>query len=697
MQVKRRALRQLGRSSMLVLPLALVAVAGFQLTQPKESNADLEAPQASDRQVTLVVGSLLRSEHLTEHALDDEISQRAFDIFLRQLDPMKLYFLQSDVDEFRENRGEIDDDIRAGDIVFAYEVFHRFMERMEERVEVIDELLALSHDFTLDEEIITDPDLLDYPTNSEEARERWRLRVKYDLLVLKSDETEGEEAIERLTRRYHSFARRMEQYDSDELLEMYLTAFTMSFDPHTTYMSPSTLENFNISMRLQLDGIGAALQMVDGYTVISKVIPGGAADQEGSLEAEDRVVSVGQGEDGVMVDVIDMKLGDVVGMIRGRAGTIVRLGVVPGGVGDTQEYSIVRARIALSDSEAQGEVIEEGTKADGSPFRMGVIDLPSFYMDMAGARAGQEDFKSTTRDVQAILEDFDQQNVDLVILDLRRNGGGSLTESINLTGLFIDTGPVVQVKDSANRIQHYDDVDRGMAWEGPLVVLTSRFSASASEILAGAIQDYHRGLVLGDESTHGKGTVQSLLDLGQQLFRIQAPPNLGALKITMQQFYRPNGDSTQLRGVLADVVLPSMSQHIQGISESDLDYAVEFDQVPAADFTAYPLVNDTLIAQLRERSQARVGESEEFSDLSRRIDRYQEQKERSTVTLNEEAFLAERSQLNAEREERLQFEEAQNGHDGEGVVRRDYYFNEVMAVAADYARLLRDAEIAQAN
>ena len=360
--------------------------------------------------------------------------------------------------------------------------------------------------------------MAEYAKNRDEAFDRWRKRIKYDLLVLKTEDVTGEEAIDRLDRRYTSYAKRMHQFSSDDLLEMYLSAITTSFDPHTNYMSPSSLENFNISMKLNLEGIGAALMMTDGYTVVSKVIPGGAADKNGKLQPEDRIVSVGQGDDGEMVDVVDMNLNDVVKLIRGKAGTVVRLGVKPAGSNDVETYTITRAQIELKDSEARSEIIPVRQRPDGQPYQVGVIDLPSFYMDMTAARRGLTDFKSTTRDVRRILEDFNEKNVDVVVLDLTRNGGGSLTEAINLTGLFIDEGPVVQVKDSDNHVQHYDDLERGMVWKGPLVVLTSKFSASASEILAGAIQDYGRGIVVGDQATHGKGTVQSLLDLGSQLF-----------------------------------------------------------------------------------------------------------------------------------------------------------------------------------
>jgi carboxyl-terminal processing protease len=653
--------------------------------------ADLTGPQASDRQVTRVVTRLMSREHLSKHPLDDAMSRRGLDSFIKTLDPMKVYFYQSDIDDFKKHENELDDMVNAGDISLAYTIFKRFLERIDERVATIDELLKKKPDFTVEEEMIVDRDKAHFPQNKEEALDRWRKRIKYDLLVLKGDDTEGEEAVERLTKRYHSFDKRMHQTDSDELLEMFLTAITSSFDPHTTYMSAKTFENFKITMRLELEGIGAALQSTDGMTIVTKIIPGGAADKQGKLQVEDQIVSVGQGEDDEMVDVLDMKLSDVVDMIRGKAGTVVRLGVIPARQKETKIYSITRAEIKLSDSEARGVIFEQGKKEDGTPLKVGVIDLPSFYMDLDAARTDDAEFKSTTRDMRRILEDFKSKGVDAVVIDLRRNGGGSLTESINATGLFIDEGPVVQVKDSASKVQHYDDLDHGMVWDGPLVVLTSKFSASASEIFAGAIQDYRRGIIVGDEATHGKGTVQSLLDLGPQLFRIPDPPNLGALKITMQQFYRPNGDSTQKRGVLADVVLPSLSSHMD-VGEGDLDYALEFDRVPAALYTKLNMVTPDILTKLRMKSRTRRQNSEKFAERNRDIQRYVEQKKRETVSLNEKDFFADREELDADEEDEKTFEQLNNG--SEEIVKKDYYVDEVLAITQDYVDLLRVNHIA---
>jgi carboxyl-terminal processing protease len=656
---------------------------------------EMQGPAPQDRQVTKIVTILMGREHLSKHKLDDEISQRALDLFIQSLDGMKLYFYQSDIDEFNQQRDRIDDMVNAGDVSFAYTVFNRLLKRVDERVAMVDALLQEDLDFTEEEVLITDPDKLGFAKTPEEAKARWRKRLKYDILVLKADKENKEDVKQRLRRRYQSFAKRMHQTDSNELLEMYLTAVTSSFDPHSTYMAPAAAENFGIMMGLQLEGIGAQLKMTDGYTMIDKLIPGGAAAKQGDLKVGDRIVSVGQGDAGEIVDVAEMKLNDVVQLIRGRAGSIVRLGVMPASGGELKMIKITRARIELKDQEARGKIIEDGKKSDGSAFKLGVIDLPSFYMDMEGARQGDDNYKSCTRDVRRILDDFNKQGVDALVLDLRKNGGGSLTEAISLTGLFIENGPVLQVKDPDGRVQQYDDTDRGIAWKGPMVVVISKFSASASEILAGAIQDYKRGIVVGDSSTHGKGTVQTMMDLGPQMFRVGNPPDLGSLKLTVQQFYRPSGDSTQQRGVLSDLVLPSLTDHMD-VAEGDLDYPIAFDKVPSVPYNKYDTVNPNVVSTLKELSSERVEKSEDFGKLQKNIVRYEEQKAKKEVPLNEQKYMARRAELDADDAEEKAFEEQAGGHGDGEVFKRNFYNNEVLAITLDYLRLLGKDKVAQA-
>jgi carboxyl-terminal processing protease len=687
--VRRRSLR-----FFLVGILALAA--GLVSSGLFDAFAAPTQPSAADRQIVGIVSMLIEGKHMSRRRLDDEISQRTLATFIKELDPLKLFFYQQDVDEFTTQQNQLDEQFKRGDIQFAYRVFSRFLTRVDERVNTALALLEQPHDFSIDEEMVRDRDAATYARTPEEATDRWRQRVKFDLLKETADDVPMDKAIEKLQKRYSSIRKSWNQTDNDELLERYLSAMTTSFDPHSSYMSPSTLDNFNITMRLELDGIGASLRSEDGYTVVHNIIPGGAADKDGRLKAGDKIVGVGEGASGQMQDIVDMKLNDVVEKIRGKRKTQVRLEVIPGEAeAGRNTYEITRDRIELKDSEARSEVIERGTKPDGSPYRIGVIQLPSFYMDMDGARLGLTNYKSTTRDVRNLLEKFNKENIDAVVIDLRWNGGGSLTEAVNMTGLFIDTGPVVQVKGPDGRIEPYQDPERGMVWKGPLVVMINKFSASASEIFAGAIQDYGRGVVIGDEATHGKGTVQQLYDLGSALFRVGNNQNLGALKMTIQQFYRPGGDSTQNRGVVSDLELPSLTTQLE-VGESDLDYALEFDRVQPLQHDIYHMVDSQIVEGLRNRSEQRVSDGDFFTREKRRIQRYEEQKDSKTVTLNREKFLAERAEMNTDKEEEGIYDKLSDPNRPVFDLENDYN-KESLDITVDYLQLLGGNRVAEAR
>ncbi len=675
---------------------------------------DVTAPTAQDRHIAVTVAELLQKRHLSRHPFDQEIARRTITQFVKFLDPMKVYFYQSDVDGFMARQAEVENVAKRGDVGFAYAVFRTFLKRLDDRVKLADQLLAMPHDFSVDEEMVFDPDATQFPKDEAEAREKWRKRIKYDRLerkgdrleklrapkkeagpgkpepppaaVEKSPEEQAKEDVEKLRQRYQNIAKRWHQIDREELLEMYLSAVSMSYDPHTSYMSPGSMDNFEIQMRLKLEGIGAALKSEEGYTVVDRLIPRGPADKDGRLKVGDRIVGVGQNKTGPIQDVVEMKLSDVVKLIRGSKGTVVRLEVTPENSPERKTIEITRAEVELKDAGARSAIFEAGRKADGRTYRVGVIDLPSFYMDMAGARHGLPDFKSTTRDVREMLGTFNAKGVDAVVLDLRHNGGGSLQEAIDLTGLFIEQGPVVQVKGTDGRTHRYDDEKGGLLWKGPLVVVVDKYSASASEILAGAIQDYRRGLIVGDPSTHGKGTVQSLLDLGEELLQNPFAIKLGALKLTIQKFYRPNGESTQLRGVLSDIVLPSRTSH-RDVGEADLEYPLEFDQVKPVAFKPFNLVAKPLVEELARLSKQRREASDDFQKLLKQIARDEDRKKNKRVTLNEQKFLAEWAELSAQRDEAREMAMAE-GDPSKTEIKRDYYLNEVLAITADYLNLL---------
>ncbi len=700
------------RFSVLAFALACFAVT-VSHAQDSTTTSQSSSDKLISKTVSRIVAKLMQDDHLSKRKLDDTMSSRAFDMFIKNLDPTKSYFLQSDIDEFSKWKTELDDQMLKGEFLAAFEVFDRFLQRVDERTDLAVELIDENHDFTIDEEMITDPDLLSFAKNDAEARDNWRKRIKYSLLVLRGDASDEKEEAktddgekktvkkkddpkDRLRKRYSSFARRMHQIDAEDIVERYITAITTSFDPHTTYLSKGTFENFLIQMGLELEGIGATLSLMDeGYTVIKAIVPGGAAYTQGGLKVEDKIVAVGQGEEdgsraydklfrehgGGFVECTGMKLDDVVGMIRGKAGTVVRLQVMSENESELHTVEIVREKIKLEDSAAHGEVFEEGKQ------KIGVIELPSFYANMGGGGG-----RSTTTDVKKILDEFNTKDVDALVLDLRLNGGGSLREAIDCTGLFIDIGPVVQVKDPYGRIEKLNDENGGTAWDKPMVVLTSKFSASASEILAGAIQDYGRGLVIGDTTTHGKGTVQSLVNLNSILFsRIKNPPNeFGALKITTQQFYRPNGDSTQKRGVLSDLVLPSISDNMDNIGEADLDYPVKFDRVPEASFAKLKMNRQDITAALRTKSKERIDSSDEFQKEISKINKYIELKNEKSISLNEAKFIARRKELNAEKEDEKTIEKQMLPNND---IERNFYLDEVLRITADYVEMLNQKQL----
>jgi carboxyl-terminal processing protease len=644
-------------------------------------------PAQDDATVVKTVTQILQRGHLKRPQINEELSKRLFKHFLKDLDPIKGYFLKSDIEEFKKYETELADMLKHGDMSFAYKVYDRFMTRLGERMKLIEELIKAKHDFTVKEYMPTDYDSLEFLQSEADLLERWRKRIKFDLLLLHIGQKPlpEAEARQKVLDRYHGIYKRYKQLDNYDLMEVFLTDLTTSVDPHSNYMSPTTLADFDIAMRLHLEGIGALLRSENGNTIVAEVVAGGAANKDGRLKANDKIVGVAQGDDKFQ-DVVDWKLTEVVKLIRGKSGTKVQLKVVPAHKIEPVVYAFTRQRIELKSQEARGEIIELDKKPDGTPTKIGVIDLPSFYTDSAAAKSGKT-FTSATEDVRRILKDFVAKGVDGVVLDLRHNGGGALSEALALTGLFIDHGPVVQVKNSTGRIQHADDPERGMVYSGPLMVVESKLSASASEILAGALQDYGRALIVGDSSTHGKGTVQIVLDLAEQL---QAPDSakLGALKLTIQQFYRVNGDSTQNRGVAADVVIPSLTDAL-ATGEKDLDHPLDFDHVPAIEHDELNMVAPEIKQDLQKRSTERVKKSADFAKLNKEIATLKARKERKAVPLDEQELKTDYDKESVDKEEK-------GGDDFQGPESklesttykfpRNFTNNEILKVMEDYLK-----------
>ncbi len=651
--------------------------------------AGTKAPQT--QQIARRVSQMIEGNHISRAPIDDKISARFLDTFIKQMDAQKLYFLQADIDQFKGLKTQLDDLVKSGNTEFAANSWKLFIQRLDERMAVAHKWIDAQHDFTVDEAMAVDPKETAYAVNVAELDERWRKRVKFDLLALKLDKTADDEARKRLHRRYKTIRESFAQTEPDEVVEMYLTSLCEAFDPHSSYMSPRTLDDFRIQMELKLDGIGAALRGEDGYTVVQSIVPGGAAAADGRLKPGDKITAVSN-DKGEMVDVIEMKLTKVVDYIRGKRGTKVKLQVVKGEGGAGELIELVRQTVPLTASEVKGEIIPAGDRVKGAAGRIGVIRIPSFYRDFRGAENGVEDFKSTSRDVKKVIDEFNSKGgVDLILIDLRTNGGGALTEAIEVSGLFIDEGPVVQVKNSRDKVSQLNDEEPGTSWNKPLVVVTNRLSASASEIFAGVIKDYRRGIIVGDRTTHGKGTVQSVMNVGKSAFDFLNPgPEQGALKLTIQQFYRVNGDSTQNLGVPSDVTLPSLLDNMD-LGESYLDNAMPFDRVAAAAMTPYKAVAPEIVSALRDRSRKRVAEQPEFQKIETEIAKFLDRKARKSVSLNEAELMKERSDEENKVKEKIEAEEA-----GEGPVFADNPYNtELLSVALDYLSLLRETATAK--
>jgi carboxyl-terminal processing protease len=664
-----------------VVGLSLFVGAGSLLAQ------QVSTPQPNDGSTAQLVTQLVPRFHLHHPKIDNEASVKIFDGFLKLLDQGKMYFLKSDIDSFTEHRLTLDDEIKAGDVQFAYTVFDTFKQRLGDQLKKAHVLIDQEQDYTVDESMITDSKVLDWAATQEELDERWRKRVKFDMLQYKLDDEPLEKAREKLHKRYRNIGRVIDQTSSDEKLEMYLTSMTTAFDPHSTYMSPRSWQDFEIQLKLSLDGIGAALRSDDGYTVVASIVPGGAAALDGRLKVGDKITGVDAKGDSQIEDVYDMKLTEVVRMIRGTRGTPLRLQVKPEKGGDSQILELVRQKIELNEQAVKGEIIETGTRL-GREGRIGVLSIPSFYRDFEQAADGTEGFKSAAADVRKVFNTvFANQKLDGIVVDLRNNGGGALSEAIEISGLFIDQGPVVQVKETGSAPKQLNDEDPGVIYRGPLVVLCNRLSASASEIFAGAIKDYRRGIVIGDQTTHGKGTVQNLMDVApREPFRFFKGTDRGKLKLTIQQFYRVNGDSTQNRGVVSDVVLPSLLDHIDE-GESSLDNALPFDHIDPARYSQSRLVSPEVVASLQKQSEHRVATVDDFQKVEKLIRQYLERKNKKSVSLNEAVLKAERDlEKEAAKDNPKDPEEIKAKDPNEPIFPKGFYNDEVLNVALDYVQ-----------
>lgn len=651
-----------------------------------------DAPKMGD--VATTVARMLESAHYSRTRLDDDVTpgvtqaRRALERYLQLLDYNHLFFTQSDIDDILAKHGDsIQNDIMLGNLKPVYDIYDLFLNRVTSRVEKVQTLLA--KDFTFDSKrtLSLNRDKLPWPATEKEADRIWSNRIEGELLQANLAEVALKEAAEKakekapsasasatatpaaspapdttetapappertpkekIQKRYERLLKSLHEESREDQANAFLSALAQSYDPHSDYMSQRALDNFNIQMRLSLVGIGAELRSEDGYAKIMGLIPGGPAERGGQLKVNDRIVAVAQGNN-EFEDVVDMKLDRVVELIRGKKGTTVRLQVIPGNSAHSSKLNvitIVRDEVKLKDEEAKAQVINTQDK-NGKDVRIGWITLPSFYADMT-QRGGTA--KSTTKDVAALLKRLKREGIEGLVIDLRRDAGGSLDEAVRLTGLFIPKGPIVQAKDTDGTIKALSDPDPGVLWDGPLIVLTNRLSASASEIFAAALQDYGRAIIVGDTQSFGKGTVQTLLDVDRFMPLFANTGKSGALKLTIQKFYRIKGGSTQLRGVTSDIILPSITDQ-PDFGESALKNPLNYDEVPARSFTPEDTAT-AVLSQLREASEVRIASNPEFSYLSEDNKRIHEQLEKNSVSLNRAERIAEIDADKARREAR---------------------------------------------
>ena len=634
------------------------------------------------------------SMHYAQKPLDDEMSAKIFSLYMNRLDPAHYYFLAADVAEYRKYETRIDDMLLRGNAKLSLDIFERFKTRLSERLAMMEEFMGEDFDFSRDANWTLERDEVPHPETTEEARKIWRTKVKFDLLTLKLGDTSVEDGKERLMKRVRGLWKDYFQYENDDIVSMFLNSMAAAYDPHSSYLAAQDLKNFDISIKLSLEGIGAVLRWEDGYTVVNSIVPGGAAARQGKLKADDRIIAVAQG-DQAFESVIDMRLNDVVQLIRGKRGTKVGLQILrktKKGF-DTLKFIIVRDKIVLKDGEAQAQIIEHSSTEENNTaketHRIGVIKLPSFYVDFNGRRKNPKNFKSSSRDVKKHLEEFVQEKVDGVILDLRSNGGGGLDEAISMAGLFIGHNPVVIVRQSGGRRVTVHRSRERVVYGGPLLIMLNRYSASASEILAGAMHDYQRAILAGDTTTFGKGTVQNIFQL---------PEGYGALKVTIAQFYRVSGWSTQNRGVETSLVLPSLN-NAREIGESTLDNALPWRSIDPVSYRVSGNLKK-IIPKLRQLSKNRIANSDFFQKVNEDVQEYLtniKPLEYTSILKMQQDDQRRNDQRDQElanaTEKDVEDVSADTGHaDDKMVIVRDEYMNESLAILADYIKLQRRTE-----
>ncbi len=620
--------------------MLLVTCAPVWATVPPDSSKIKFAvlqPEPQHRNVSQIVANLLNRNHYKKRAIDDSLSTEMFDRYLKMLDANRMYFLDADIKVFEKYRFRFDEVVLSGNTQPAFDIFAVYEQRASERLEYVYKCLEKPFNFQTDEYLEIDREKATWVKTTAELDEIWRKNIKHAALNLKLTNKEWPDISSTLKKRYERMQKNLTQYESEDVFQMFMNALSESYDPHTTYFSPKGSEDFKIQMSQSLEGIGARLTTENDYVKVAEVIAGGPADKSGLLHTNDRIVGVGQDAQGEMVDVIGWRLDDVVQLIRGKKGTTVRLQVLPAKEADdapTNILSLVRDKIKLEDQSAKGEILE--IEHEGKKLKFGVIDVPTFYADSEGRWKGEADYKSTTNDVRKLVTEY-KSKVDGIVIDLRRNGGGFLNEAVELTGLFINEGPVVQVRDTGGNVKSHNDTEPGQVYDGPLAVLVDRLSASASEIFAAAIQDYKRGVIIGSD-TFGKGTVQNAIDLNQ-FYRGDA--HLGQLKMTIAKFYRIDGRSTQHLGVKPDISFPSRF-NLMDIGESKQANSLTYDAINPTQYVRDTDLNDGLLPRLNQQHNVRLSNNVDYAELMEDLQEFEQNQKKTRISLKEDVRKAER-------------------------------------------------------
>jgi len=627
--------------------VGLAVLLGAAMTPPVAApvSTAVLAPTEQENYVARRVSDIIAREHYRRAPLDDRLSSLILDRYLDAIDGGRSYFYASDIAEFEKYRYELDDAIKSGDVEPAFVIFRRYQQRNRERMDYAISLLDKKPDFDIDETFNFDREKEPWPANAAEMNELWRKRVKNDALSLVTAGKQWPEVADILRKRYEHVEKRMDQSKPEDVFEAFMNAFVLSLDPHSNYFSARNSEEYNIQMSLSYEGIGASLQLTDDYVTVIDVIAGGPAAVSGKLAANDRITAVGEGKTGELVDVIGWRLDDVVQKIRGPGGTVVRLQLLPAGAAPGSPQKVVeftRNRVSL-EAQASHKAMRTVT-SNGREIKVGIITVPSFYQDYDASRAGVKDYRSTTRDVERLITELRKDGAEVLIMDLRANGGGYLPEAESLTGLFIDRGPVVQLRDTTGRIEVDDDPDPAIFYNGPLIVLVDRFSASASEIFAGAIQDYGRGLIIGQQ-TYGKGTVQNAHPLNYTIFGRK--PELGQLNVTIGKYYRITGESTQDRGVTPDISLPSLID-VNEVGESTRDRALPWDHIEPAAFKPEGDLKP-ITTTLQKLHDERTANSADFKYLHEDISALDAMRAQKSLSLNLKTREAERKRQDDDR------------------------------------------------